>query len=134
MSVPGVDSFSPSAGKPALFYELLRQRHWFDTEHHTIPVQPVTAADLELVHDHWFVQAVLRGKEHNGFGNADPRVAQACLWTVGSLVAASERAVQTPSIPVASLSSGFHHAGHDYAGGYTEYVARTGLEAPGLHS
>jgi ATPase subunit of ABC transporter with duplicated ATPase domains len=23
---------------------------------------------------------------------------------------------------------------HDFAGGYTEYVARTGQEAPGLHS
>ena len=121
MSVPGVGSFSPSAGKPALFHEALRRLYPGEIDGATIPVQPVTQEDLKLVHDGWYVDAVFSSEENNGFGNRDWRVPPACLWTVGSMVSASQHAIANPVAPVASLSSGFHHAGSDFGGGYCTF-------------
>ena len=117
MSIPDVDSFSASAAKPERFMRLV-QSHYFTAPKH--PVTPVTRADLCLVHDKDYVDAVFSGIEPNGFGNHDPRVPEAALWTVGSLTSALLFANKT-HLPVCSPTSGFHHAGYAHGGGYCTF-------------
>ena len=116
-SVPGLDSFSPSAGKPARFMALA-DHHYRTTP--VLPVIPVTREDLCLVHDRDYVDGVFAGTIDNGFGNRDPRVPESCLWTVGSLVTAALYAPTTP-LAVCSPTSGFHHAGYAHGGGYCTF-------------
>lgn len=119
-SVAGIDSFSPSAGKPARFMELLGFHYRSDVLTKVAPVTPVTIGDLYLVHDKAYVDGVFDGTTLNGFENNDRRVAEACLWTVGSLVCAVERAA-TEELPVLSPTSGFHHAYHSFGGGFCTF-------------
>lgn len=116
-SVPSVDSFSKSAGKPARFMELMLHHYRpLGVE----PIKPVTREDLYLAHDPAHVDAVFDSRTPNGFGNNDPRVAEACLWTVGSLVAATLAAPLYPQA-VCSPTSGFHHAGYAFSEGYCTF-------------
>lgn len=101
-------SVSPSASKPAMVALALKQ--------HDYPVDffepsPVTPEDFMRVHEPRFVQAVLEGREDNGFGNRSADVARSLPYTSGSLLTAAKLALK-PSMHavVASLSSGFHHA------------------------
>ena len=96
-------SVSPSASKPAMVAAALRQ--------HDYPVDfyepaPVTIEDLFRVHEPRFVQAVLEGRENNGFGNRSPEVARSLPYTSGSLLTAAKLALN-PNMHavVASLSS-----------------------------
>jgi acetoin utilization deacetylase AcuC-like enzyme len=121
-NVAGLDSFSPSAGKPARFVRLMG--HFNFREYgapHLAPVVPVDRRDLCLVHDTAFVDAVFAGTMTNGFNNCDPRVPEACLWTIGSLLAAARWALKNPLGAACSPSSGFHHAGTAYSGGYCTF-------------
>lgn len=133
MSIPDVASFSPSAGKPARFMDLVLH-HYRPLE--LPPFEPVTVEDLYLVHNREHVDAVFAGETPNGFGNRDPRIPQACLWTIGSLVAAALHAPKR-SVPVCSPTSGFHHAGYDFSEGYCTFnglmvaAARFVKEHPG---
>lgn len=116
-NVEGVQSFSPSAAKPGRFIELATRRY------RPLPfrrVDPVTVKDLCLVHDPEHVAAVFAGATPNGFGNTDPRVPDACLWTVGSLVAATLYAPDC-DLAVCSPTSGFHHAGYAFSDGYCTF-------------
>lgn len=117
MSVPDNNSFSPSAGKPAAFMELVRSRGP-TTQFKSF--KPIHQEDLHLVHDRAYVDSVFDGTTLNGFENRDPRVPQSCLYTVGSLVAATLFAGLT-SQRVCSPTSGFHHAGYSYGGGYCTF-------------
>lgn len=120
-SVPGVDSYSPSAGKPALFMERVCQDYRWEREHATAQAVPVTVEQLKLVHDGSYVDNVFAGLTANGFGNTDPRVPEACLWTIGSLLGAMNLATEQWVRPVCSPSSGFHHAGHADGGGFCTF-------------
>lgn len=117
MSVAGLDSYSPSAGKPAAFMEMVLA-NFPATQVESF--EPVTREDLCRVHERRYVDGVFSGAIVNGFGNKDPRVPEACLYTVGSMVAATEHAVRTQKI-TCSPTSGFHHAGYDYGGGYCTF-------------
>lgn len=119
-SVPGVGSYSPSANKPARFME--RLKHWdlYAYNHHQLPVTPVTRDDLCLAHDKAHVDAVFDGTAPNGFDTFDPRIPEACLWTVGSLATAVLSAPHH-QLPVCSPTSGFHHAGHAFSEGYCTF-------------
>lgn len=122
MSVEGVDSYSPSAGKPRRFVELITSVDRYASLHESAPVTPVTIEDLKRVHDPDYVDRIFAGREPNGFGNTDPRVPTACLWTIGSLVGAVECAAeQADYYPVCSPSSGFHHAGYSDGGGFCTF-------------
>jgi len=117
MSVADNASFSPSAGKPALAVA--------DWQACKMPIElhsfePVTQQQLMLVHDERYVLDVFNGDEPNGFGNTDPAVAQACLYTCGSMVAAAEHAVRHDAF-VCSPTSGFHHAGRNFGGGFCTF-------------
>jgi acetoin utilization deacetylase AcuC-like enzyme len=117
MNVADLSCGSPSAGKPAAFMEMLRRNRLASR---TKTFEPVTKEDLYLVHDKEFVDGVFDGTILNGFENNDPRVAQACLYTVGSMVAAAQYA-HTSWTAVCSPTSGFHHAGYARAGGYCTF-------------
>lgn len=132
-SVPGVQAFSPSAGKPARFMERLKDWDFRAYTHHQLPIQPVTKEDLYLVHDPAYVDGVFGGTEANGFGNFDPRVPEACLWTVGSMVSA---VMQAPgvSLPICSPTSGFHHAGYYQGEGFCTFNGLMVAAAKYLHA
>lgn len=120
MSVPGVDSFSPSAGKPAKFMELMLERYRFNAMHGGVLVEPATRADLCLVHNQDYVEAVFTGTTNNGFDNTDPRVPESCLWTAGGMTSAAHVAAEHRSL-VCCPVSGFHHAGYNWGGGYCTF-------------
>lgn len=115
-SVSGLDSFSPSAGKPERFIRIARCDGFDDV----VGFEPVNKYDLKLVHSAEYVDGVFDGTILNGFENNDMRVPEACLWTIGSLLAASKHALQYPS-PACSPTSGFHHAHHSMGGGFCTF-------------
>lgn len=122
-SVSGVDSYSPSAGKPARFVELMAhyQHHAYSPEK-LGRVTAVSKDDLKLVHGAAYVDGVFAGTTLNGFENNDPCIAESCLWTVGSLLAAARHALLVDTVaPVCSPTSGFHHAGFNDGGGFCTF-------------
>lgn len=121
MNVDGLASFSPSARKPRAFHKELIVRNRYAALNENMGVTPVTIDDLKRVHDSAYVDAVFAGTTNNGFGNRDPRVPESCLWTVGSLVKACSVAIDIPYQPVCSPTSGFHHAGYAWGGGYCTF-------------
>lgn len=122
MSVDGLDSFSPSASKPRRFVELMAQYRYHAYGPHGLgKVVPVTHDDLCLAHTKRYVDGVFSGTTLNGFECRDARVPESCLWTIGSLLAASRYAMLHPATPVCSPTSGFHHAGYDFGGGFCTF-------------
>lgn len=126
--------YSPSAGKPALFVA--------DTLKHFPQVEVVKSGaasfiDLYRAHSQSFIEGVLDGKLPNGFGNCSLAVAATLPYTSGSLLHAAEHAVLTKE-HVCSPTSGFHHAGNDFAGGFCTFnglmVAAATLKQSGMVS
>lgn len=106
MSIDGIDS--PSASKPRRFVELMAQYRFHAYNPKCLGrVVPVTREDLCLVHRKDHVDGIFNLTHPNGFENLDPRVPESCLWTIGSLLAAARRAIQSPAIPACSPTSGF---------------------------
>lgn len=134
MSALNAGSYSPSAGKPALVV-----KDWLDRglieEGDIETFEPVTRDDLALAHERRYVDDVLEGKTVNGFGNTDPQVADSLLYTTGSMLAAAEHAV-IHGRHTCSPTSGFHHAGHAFGGGFCTFnglmVAALKLKKEGL--
>jgi acetoin utilization deacetylase AcuC-like enzyme len=121
-SIEDVNSFSRSAAKPARFVALLQHYNYTDYgPHHRGPVIPVTKEDLYRVHSKGYIDDVFSGVQNNGFETRDPRVPEACLWTSGSLLASARQALKYPENPQCSPTSGFHHAGHSWGGGYCTF-------------
>jgi acetoin utilization deacetylase AcuC-like enzyme len=100
-NVAGLDSFSKSAGKPARFVEFMQAIDVNAYSGDLGAVEPLTREDLYRVHDRTYVDGVFAGTESNGFGNNDLRVPESCLWTAGSLLAASRWALSYPHITAA---------------------------------
>lgn len=115
MSTPS-HGYSPSGSKPAAAVADW-QAHNLDIE--IVDFEPATESDLCLAHDPKFVRGVMSRKMTNGHGNRLKSVTDSCLWTVGSMVAAS-RAALTDGI-TCSPTSGFHHAGYNYNGAFCTY-------------
>jgi acetoin utilization deacetylase AcuC-like enzyme len=111
------ESFSPSARKPS---EVVRSWRHLGIPLDITPPDPVTSAQLSLAHDPVFVEAVLRGKRNNGFGNRSASVAASLPYTSGSMLTAARSAIASRSVAVAPCS-GFHHAGYDRAGGFCTF-------------
>lgn len=110
-------SFSPSAAKPAAVVESWKQLG--------IPIDiraptPVTVAQLKLAHEATMVDAILAGKEKNGFGNRLPAVASTLTYTSGAMLEAARDALRNGKVAIAPVS-GFHHAGHAYCGGFCTF-------------
>ncbi len=125
-STAAVD-YSPSAGKPKLVIQ-----DWLSNEAIGAFIQVKTfepASDdiLCAAHDRVYVQGVLSGQKNNGFGNTSQEIAQSLRYTTGSMLAAAEHVLG--SIPASSLrvavspTSGFHHAGRNFGGGFCTFNA-----------
>ena len=110
-------SYSPSAGKPTQVVDSWQKLG--------IPMEirapaPATREQLLLAHAADFVDGVLEGRHSNGFGNRSLEVAASLPYTCGSMLAAAEQALANGKGAVAPCS-GFHHAGHDFAGGFCTF-------------
>lgn len=117
MVVPDADSYSPSAGKPALVV-----RDWQESglPIELKPVTPATGQQLALAHDPKFVDDVLDCRRQNGFGNTLAAVARSLPYTSGALLCAAREALANGRVACAPVS-GFHHAGYDFSGGFCTF-------------
>lgn len=111
-NVSGNISFSPSAGKPHQFVDYLKAKGL------SVEIDdgfsPLTRAEMSLAHDPKFVNSVLDLHILNGFGNKLKSVADSLPYTSGSFLAAAREALKT-GFNACSPTSGFHHAGYDFA-------------------
>ena len=132
--VANSESFSPSAGKPALAVESW-QCLGLPLEFHT--PHPISVEQCGVAHDPDFVADVLSCRRANGFGNTSPAVAAALPWTNGAMLSAAREALRN-GIGAIAPCSGFHHAGYDFAGGFCTFnglmVTATVLLAEGKAS
>lgn len=108
------NSFSPSAGKPALAIADWK-KHKLDID--VVSFKPATRDEFCQAHDPTFVYDMLDSTIANGFGNRSPEIAATLPYTTGSMLAAARYAVEHNE-HVCSPTSGFHHAGYDFAGGF----------------
>jgi acetoin utilization deacetylase AcuC-like enzyme len=126
------DSFSPSAGKPALVVEAVR-----DTPRVEIVSdwRPLSVDEIALAHDRTHAERILRCEKDNGFSNRLPAVAETLPWTNGSFYHAAVDAVQRRTATF-SPTSGFHHAEWDSAMGFCTFnglmIAALLLQREGL--
>lgn len=111
------NSFSPSAGKPALAVESWQS---LGLPIEIVGFKPATRAQISQVHSKAYVDGVLDLKKPNGFGNTNPGVAKALPWVCGSVVAAALYAAENREI-VASPTSGAHHACYNRGGGFCTF-------------
>jgi len=110
-------SFSPSAAKPVKVVDAWLAEG-FDIE--ILSPTPATKQQLYRAHSKGFVDDILAGKRNNGFGNKSVAVAQSLPYTSGSMLAAVREALLN-GIGAVSPTSGFHHAGHDFCGGFCTF-------------
>jgi acetoin utilization deacetylase AcuC-like enzyme len=141
MAAPAT-GYSPSAAKPAQVVAAWRADFDIAPEVEFFDFDPATRAELVRAHDAGFVDDILAGREPNGFGTRDPRIAASLPFTSGSLLAAA-RHVLTDSTDwhartriACSPTSGFHHAHHAEAGGFCTFnglmVTALAVKAEGL--
>lgn len=87
------------------------------------PLYPTCASDLYPVHDRRYVDDVFSGKIVNGFRTKNKEHLVAIRYAVANYMAATKMAIEeSPHISM-SLTSGFHHAGYDFGGGYCTFNA-----------
>ena len=109
-------SFSPSPGKPQLLVEHLQSLGYPMDLHEPLAL---SRDALCLAHDSAYVDGVLNCTLANGFGNREAAVAASLPYTSGSLYRAACLALEHGL--AASFSSGFHHAGYRYGGGFCTF-------------
>ena len=120
--VAHAESYSPSAAKPKIVID-----HWL-AKGRIQPEQlrsfePADIEDFTLAHDEHFVRAVLSLEEDNGFGTRSQAVADSLLYTTGSMIAAMQHVLEHGGF-ACSPTSGFHHAGRNYASGFCTFNCR----------
>lgn len=109
-------SFSPSAGKPALFVEMIKSDPMVKI---FSAWEPLTREDLYLVHDKEHVDAILDCRKSNGFGNTLKSVADSLPFTGGSFYHAALMCLKE-GIAI-SPTSGFHHATYNQSMGFCTF-------------
>lgn len=115
--VAEIDSFSPSAGKPAKVVSSWRK---LGIPLRIVAPAPATVEDFCRAHDRNFVAEILACRRDNGFGNRSAAVAASLPWTSGSMLSAAREALANQLGAIAPCS-GFHHAGYAYCGGYCTF-------------
>jgi acetoin utilization deacetylase AcuC-like enzyme len=110
---------SPSPSKPAKVVEDWLANGYIERRDiHSF--QPVERRDLYMAHSKEYVDGVLDRKLKNGFSNKDKAVADSLPYTTGSMVAAAICAMRDQTF-VCSPTSGFHHAGYSFGGGFCTF-------------
>lgn len=109
--------YSPSAKKPKLVVQAWKQHG------HALTIQKIRALSIEeiaMAHDINYVRGIMNGKIKNGFGNKSLNIAKSLQWTTGSFLSAAIYAYQH-KCNTFSPTSGFHHAGYNYANGFCTF-------------
>lgn len=107
-------SFSKSPLKPSLLARKIAIDPKFDIIQ---SFDPVNVDQLKMAHDHNYIDGLMLGRLANGFGNKSLKEMHAIRHTVGNFMAASMAALANKQVAW-SLTSGFHHACYDSAGGF----------------
>jgi acetoin utilization deacetylase AcuC-like enzyme len=107
-------SFSKSPLKPGLLNRKIMQDQSFMRIGN---INPLTAEQMEMVHDAGYIRDLMNGDAPDGFGNYSTKDFRAIRTAAANFVFSAKLAVAT-SGPVWSLTSGFHHACHDHAEGF----------------
>jgi acetoin utilization deacetylase AcuC-like enzyme len=113
--------YSPSAKKPALVIQAWKQLGY------PVSIQKIRALSIEeiaVAHDLNYVKGILNAKLQNGFGNKSLNVAKSLQWTTGSFLGAAVHAYLHKTNTF-SPTSGFHHAGYNYADGFCTFNGLT---------
>lgn len=113
--------YSPSAKKPKLVVQAWKQLGY------PVAIKKIRALSLEeiaVAHDLNYVKGILNGKLKNGFGNKSLNIAKSLQWTTGSFLSAAIHAYLHKSNTF-SPTSGFHHAGYNYANGFCTFSGLT---------
>jgi len=113
--------YSPSAKKPKLVIHAWKQLGYPVT---IKKIRALSVEEIAVAHDPNYVRGILKGKIKNGFGNKSISVAKSLQWTTGSFLSAAAYAYihQTNTF---SPTSGFHHAGYNYANGFCTFSGLT---------
>lgn len=103
---------SPSPQKPKYVV-----KEWIDLFNVEIQnIIPASVEDFYLAHNKNHIDGLLNLTIPNGMDTKDQEVIDSLFWTVGSMINASEYALNN-QIAV-SPTSGFHHAGYNYSWGF----------------
>jgi len=117
-------SFSPSAQKPAKVVKAW-QKNFGDKIEVIKNFNPAHFDELCWVHDREYVHRVMSLEEQNGFGNKLPEIRDALPWVSGSMLNAIRWAVWQSNRFGANVAfsptSGAHHAGYDFGGGFCTF-------------
>ncbi|AFM03268.1 deacetylase, histone deacetylase/acetoin utilization protein [Bernardetia litoralis DSM 6794] len=113
--------YSPSAKKPKLVVQTWKQLGCPIT---IKKIRALSVDEIAIAHDKNYVKGILNGKIKNGFGNKSLNVAKSLQWTTGSFLCASIHAY-IHKINTFSPTSGFHHAGYNYANGFCTFCGLT---------
>ena len=111
------ESFSPSAAKPAAVIEAWGK---MGVPMEIIAPETLTREQFYKAHDKDFVDGILDLRLMNGFGNYSPAVAASLPYTSGSMYEAVVEAMMN-GVGAVSPTSGFHHAGYNFAGGFCTF-------------
>ena len=122
--------YSPSAAKPAAAVDSWK---CLGLPLDIRSFEPATRAQFHAAHDPDRIDGVLDGSLPNGHGNHSKELAASLPFTCGSLLAAGREALAN-GIGAVSPTSGFHHAGYDFVGGFCSsnglMIAALALDVP----
>jgi acetoin utilization deacetylase AcuC-like enzyme len=113
--------YSPSARKPKLVVEAWRQLGY---PINIMKIRALSIEEIAVAHDKNYVKGILSGKLKNGFENKSLNVAKSLQWTTGSFFCAAAHAF-VHKVNTFSPTSGFHHAGYNYANGFCTFSGLT---------
>ena len=111
------ESFSPSAGKPGLVVDSWKL---LGVPFVIRSFDPLTLDQMALAHSPAYIKNILSRKQTNGFGNRSKSVADSLPWVCGSMAAAALCAFETGETCF-SPTSGAHHAGYNFGGGFCTF-------------
>lgn len=88
-----------------------------------LPRGTITSTDLRRAHSDDHVNLLAHGYRDNGFGSIDRAVLAHAMDSVAAMYAASRAAAGAPGPQGVAFApaSGFHHAGHNYCGGFCTF-------------
>lgn len=114
MAAPNQGTTSPSAQKPQQFFDRVVLLETCAQAR----VVPATLREICRAHSVDYAQPVLAGVSDNGFGTRSMDVAHSLPWTVGSMLSAARHVMTSEDLVACSPTSGFHHAGWAFGGGF----------------
>lgn len=103
---------TPSPRKPREVVEQWLQRYPIEI----FDFPPASVRDFYLAHDREHIDGILSLRINNGMDTRHQELVDSLPWTVGSMVAAAQHALDH-QIAV-SPTSGFHHAGYNFSWGF----------------